>query len=1090
MRRPATAVLAAILMLLFLHIATSRSGALAQQPPPAPDVPPPPRTAVIIQLQEPAAVELLAQSRARLGEEAAAALAQQQIQRNTQSQQQILAADALAGAPLLFRTQRVYNGIALHLTPAQIAAAEKLPGVRAVHPLPAQEPMLLRTIPYLGLPAVWEEIYADIPASESVSIGVIDTGVDYLHVHFGGPGRGYAQNDPTSISDQPGGVSFPTAKVVGGYDFAGDNYSASPGGDPIPQPDPDPMDCWGHGTHVAGIAAGVGVLRNGKAYTGTYGAQFDPAQFLIGPGVAPRSQIYSLKIFGCRGSSNLTVQALEWAVDPNGDGNFSDRLDVLNMSIGSRYGSPEDPTVAATNNAALAGIVVVAAAGNEGDSYYITSAPGVADRAISVAATSIVVLRTGSRHTQDESSQLDGSVSFVDVAAPFSSRGPRRGDAALKPDIAAPGSSIGSSALGTGSGKATFSGTSMATPHIAGLAALLRAQHPGWTPEELKAALLNTARYNVLASGSLPPVLYGAGRAGAGRVVPRYALQTDVLLYNTADPGQVSLSFGRPSILGQTSALKNVRLVNKGAITRNLYLRYSPVVDMPGVEISLPAQRVSLTPFNSLNLAVLARATASDLAYQPDPTVDRVLQFPRHWLSEETGYLYAWPTANTLSAELTGDQQRPPVASSLTGTSAFLFTPETNVLSYTLTVRSTEPFTLAGVGLHAGLMGVRGPELRPLVTETISATQFVHARGAITLTLEQADLLSADFLYLNISTEAQPQGEIRGQLRLAELPIRLPVYVSPRPVSAMRAQEPVLAFGSAPTGTGTIALVGQGLLSAGSLSASVFPTDTVSIASAFELQFSSPNEAATKGIQEHADLRYVGIASDIQATATAARPDGQAEEARLLFALNTYGEWSTPNEVEFSILVDTDEDGATDYRIYTSNYQNFLGSSNSDEFFSVVENLQTGRAELAYFLNLVSAGELKTGIYDNSILLLAVDARQLGLSDANSDFAYRVRSQSFDSETPGAVLDITPWLVYDVRRPGLDATANGIGGFPIFYDLPGQTIPVRYDRDAFAANRSDGLLLLHHHNELPGKAEVIRVQNEFRINLPLVDAGE
>lgn len=263
---------------------------------------------------------------------------------------------------------------------------------------------------------------------------------------------------------------------------------------------------------MAGIAAGSGLLWQGAAtYTGTYTSGLTFSQFAIGPGVAPRADLYALKVFGCGGASNLVAAALEWSVDPNGDGDFSDHLDVINLSVGSPYGSYNNPSSVAANNAALAGVIVVAAGGNSGDAYYIVNSPGVADRSISVAATSLNGLAAA-----DASSAPSTA---IDTIASFSARGPRRGDSALKPEIAAPGVSMSSAAKGgNGLAASTSSGTSMATPFVAGAAALLRQLHPGWTVEEIKALLMNTARYNVTVDESQPPVLYGAGRSGAGRM--------------------------------------------------------------------------------------------------------------------------------------------------------------------------------------------------------------------------------------------------------------------------------------------------------------------------------------------------------------------------------------------------------------------------------------------------------------------------------------------------------------------------------------------------------------------------------------------
>ena len=169
----------------------------------------------------------------------------------------------------------------------------------------------------------------------------------------------------------------------------GDDYDPSVRGDtPRPMPDANPLDCEGHGSHVAGTTAGLGVTKAGATYTGGYATRHRPRH----PGHRPRASrpapsLYALKVFGCEGDTSVVGQALDWAADPNGDGDLSDHLDVVNMSLGSSYGSPDDPDAVASNNLAALGTVVVASIGNSGDVYEVGGSPGNATRVLAVAAS-------------------------------------------------------------------------------------------------------------------------------------------------------------------------------------------------------------------------------------------------------------------------------------------------------------------------------------------------------------------------------------------------------------------------------------------------------------------------------------------------------------------------------------------------------------------------------------------------------------------------------------------------------------------------------------------------------------------------------
>jgi subtilisin family serine protease len=205
---------------------------------------------------------------------------------------------------------------------------------------------------------------------EGMRIGVIDTGIDYTHKMFAGEGTKEAYK---AINPSQANAAFPSKKVVGGIDLVGTEYdSASPDfAKHLPIPDMNPLDEAGHGTHVAGTIAGAGDDIN------TYS------------GVAPAADLYAIKVFGAHGSTGdeVVIAALEYAMDPAGDLKFENQLDVVNLSLGSGYGSPHLMYSHAIKNLVRGGTNVVISAGNSGDTPYVVGSPGVAEEAISVASS-------------------------------------------------------------------------------------------------------------------------------------------------------------------------------------------------------------------------------------------------------------------------------------------------------------------------------------------------------------------------------------------------------------------------------------------------------------------------------------------------------------------------------------------------------------------------------------------------------------------------------------------------------------------------------------------------------------------------------
>jgi minor extracellular serine protease Vpr len=213
------------------------------------------------------------------------------IEGSLRAQQQALRSSIEGqGATVLAEFQDAINGIKVRGTPDQIAALALLPGVIAVKPVMIHKLVNVRSVPFIGAPGVWQ----GPPGlhGEHIKIAILDTGIDYTHANFGGPGTVAAFKAAFAASTAPADPALfgPNApKVKGGTDFVGDNYDAS-SNDPAkntPVPDPNPLDCNGHGSHVAGTAAGFGITASGSTFKGPYDANTPKVAFRVGPGVAP-----------------------------------------------------------------------------------------------------------------------------------------------------------------------------------------------------------------------------------------------------------------------------------------------------------------------------------------------------------------------------------------------------------------------------------------------------------------------------------------------------------------------------------------------------------------------------------------------------------------------------------------------------------------------------------------------------------------------------------------------------------------------------------------------------------------------------------
>ncbi|MFD3457428.1 S8 family serine peptidase [Streptomyces sp. NPDC058691] len=296
---------------------------------------------------------------------------------------------------------------------------------------------------------------------------------------------------PTAWSDGNTGQGVDVAVLDTGIDAGHPDFGGRIAATDSFVPDEDVTDRNGHGTHVASTIAGTGAASDGKER-----------------GVAPGASLHIGKVLSDtgEGQDSWVLAGMEWAA-------VDQHADVISMSLGNSAPSDgTDPMSEAVNRlSAQTGALFVIAAGNSGAPNTI-GAPGAADAALTV-----------------------GAVDSADDVAIFSSQGPRVGDGGLKPEITAPGVDVLAARSqyapeGEGSYQ-TMSGTSMATPHVAGAAALLAAARPGLTGAQLK---------DLLVSSSKQTPQYDAFQAGSGRVDVPAALRAGVFASATAFAGQVA----------------------------------------------------------------------------------------------------------------------------------------------------------------------------------------------------------------------------------------------------------------------------------------------------------------------------------------------------------------------------------------------------------------------------------------------------------------------------------------------------------------------------------------------------------------------
>jgi hypothetical protein len=433
------------------------------------------------------------------------------------------AARTSGSAEILNEYVNVFNGFAIRADQSTIEALKALDYVSEVFEDQVMYAHDLESSKLISADKVWEELGV---TGKNISIAIIDTGIDYNHQDLGG---GFGDN----------------FKVKGGYDFVNN--------------DNDPVDDNGHGTHVAGIAAG-----NGPGLKG----------------VAPDANLYAYKVLNSAGSGydSWILAAIERVVDPDQDPSTDDKHDVANMSLGRPIGD-SDPVSEAVNNAVRNGVTFVVSGGNRSD-YGTIGTPAVSADAITVAATD-----------------------KYDSTAYFSSKGPTENNYFIKPDVGAPGVKIYSSVIGNS--YANYSGTSMATPHVTGAVALLLEKNPSWTPDIVKSALMGTA---VNTNGEM------IWHQGAGRVDVRKAIESKF----STSPQSISLGI---SDLSNANWIRAVMLKLKNTSDQPLtfHLNAEGEAVAKDIGISITPSSVTIAAHTETNVNIGFNISVNSLPFKSYP---------------------------------------------------------------------------------------------------------------------------------------------------------------------------------------------------------------------------------------------------------------------------------------------------------------------------------------------------------------------------------------------------------------------------------------------------------------------------------------
>ncbi|HRI14443.1 MAG TPA: S8 family serine peptidase [Verrucomicrobiota bacterium] len=937
------------------------------------------------------------------------------------------------GGQVTDRFDTLLNALVVKIATAQLPAVRKLAGVKSVRLERHFERNLETSVPWIGAPAGWS-LSTGPWTGENIRLAIVDSGIDYLHADFGGGGNpdDYANNDPTRIETG----TFPTARVVGGTDFVGDDYdSRGEDGSPTPRPDPDPLDTVanGHGTHVAGIAAGGGVLTNGVAYTGPYNSSLDFTQFTVAPGVAPRAKLLSFKVFGSAGSTSSTiiVNALERCLDPNRDGNFSDHVDVVNLSLGSPFGIMDgsDPEAEAIDRLVNQGIIVAVSAGNSGNTFYVLGSPGIANRAITVA------------------NSLDDGASFstIKVVAPAAVAGDYtavEGVFTAKLDTHGP---VTAQVVQTE--PALACDPLRNTAALQGKIALVDRGTCFFVDKVRAVQTAGAVGVIVVNNVDGPPFEMGGRGDTSDIIIPG-------VMISQRDGGVLKgqLNNGLTVTLDAFAAVARPELADQLSDSSSRgpgagQNRLKPDISAPGTSIFSAKAGTgtdgTLQTGTSMSAPHVAGAAALMRQAHPTWTVEDIKAAMMNTsTSMQSGSGVPYPETRKGAGRLQVDAalRTSVVARADTGNGdvsvsfgAFeLAEPFSVSRNIRVVNQGAIPTTLRLSSINTGVKA--GVTVTPSVT-SVTVPGRSSAVVGIRLDIDPAQLpiqLDGTSSAMIGDKARYFMSEASGQVWITNATQRLhvPWHVAARPTTSFRA-------------TANRVGVAAGQVSAVSLPTRGTTAHPQPVASVFQLGFSATSPGATAS-----DLVAVGATSDYALTHDLSR-------TQLYFGLATGGKWATPQYelIGLEVEIDTNSDGEADLLILNASGGNLNGQGvdpdlANDALLSLVADFSLVPGDFFVSsapLNVLTPEFRDTAAFQNRVLVHSAAASSLGLTAGRSKFKYRVTATD---SIAGGQTD-SGWIDFDATAPVIDPTPYGLLHSPFFDE--GGSVRVDVSRSAATA---------------------------------------